>query len=139
MKSAPHAKRSAAPGQRGAERGGASGLALLAARGVLGGYLAAHGAQKLFGAFGGHGMGPTVAAFDQLGLRPAAVTARVAAVSELGGGVLTAAGAAHPLGRSPSPRRWPWPVRHTGPTAPSPPTAASSCPSPTWRPPWRWP
>ncbi len=98
MRSAPQDKRSAVPGQRGAERGGASGLALLAARGVLGGYLAAHGAQKLFGAFGGRGMGVTVAAFDRIGLRPAPVTARVAALSELGGGVLTAVGAAHPFG-----------------------------------------
>lgn len=76
----------------------ASGLALLAARGILGGYLASHGAQKLFGSFGGHGMAPTVAGFDRLGLRPAPVMARVAAVSELAGGVLTAAGAAHPVG-----------------------------------------
>jgi putative oxidoreductase len=98
MRSAPLTKRSAAPGQRSAVCGGAGGLALLAARGVLGGYLAAHGAQKLFGAFGGHGMGPTVAAFDRIGLRPAPVMARVAAVSELAGGVLTAVGAAHPLG-----------------------------------------
>ncbi len=73
-------------------------LSLLAARGVLGGYLAAHGAQKLFGSFGGHGMAPTVAGFDRLGLHPAPVMARVAAVSELAGGTLTVAGAAHPLG-----------------------------------------
>jgi len=71
---------------------------VLAARLVLGGYMAAHGAQKLFGAFGGRGMGPTVAGFDRLGLRPAPVMARLAALSELGGGVLTAAGAAHPAG-----------------------------------------
>lgn len=98
MKSGQQGKPSAARGQRSAERGGANGFALLAARGVLGGYLATHGAQKLFGAFGGHGMGPTVAAFDRLGLRPAPVTARVAALSELGGGVLTAVGAAQGLG-----------------------------------------
>jgi uncharacterized membrane protein YphA (DoxX/SURF4 family) len=30
-------------------------IALLTGRSVLGGYLAAHGAQKLFGTFGGHG------------------------------------------------------------------------------------
>ena len=91
------ANRSAGQGQHTAG-GGASGLALLAARGILGGYLASHGAQKLFGSFGGYGMAPTVAGFDRLGLRPAPVMARVAAVSELVGGVLTATGAAHPLG-----------------------------------------
>ena len=32
-------------------------ITLLASRAVLGGYLAAHGAQKLFGTFGGHGLG----------------------------------------------------------------------------------
>jgi uncharacterized membrane protein YphA (DoxX/SURF4 family) len=37
-------------------------MALLASRAVLGGYLAAHGAQKLFGTFGGHGIEPTAAA-----------------------------------------------------------------------------
>lgn len=31
-------------------------VALLGTRLVLGGYLAVHGAQKLFGAFGGHGL-----------------------------------------------------------------------------------
>jgi putative oxidoreductase len=73
-------------------------LALLAARGVLGGYLAAHGAQKLFGAFDGHGIEATSAGFHRIGLRPGPVFARVAAASELGGGILVAAGAAHPLG-----------------------------------------
>jgi len=97
MRRAPQTDRSAAPGLR-TDGGGASGLVVLAARLVLGGYLAAHGAQKLFGAFGGPGIGPTVAGFDRLGLRPAPVMARVAALSELGGGVLTAAGAAHPVG-----------------------------------------
>lgn len=75
-----------------------SDLCLLGARSVLGGYLAVHGAQKLFGAFGGHGLGATSAAFERIGLRPGHVTARAAAVSELGGGVLTALGAAHPVG-----------------------------------------
>ena len=55
---------------------------------MLGGYLAAHGAQKLFGTFGGHDIGPTAAGFDRLGLRPGRVTAAVAGVSELGGGLL---------------------------------------------------
>ena len=73
-------------------------IALLASRAVLGGYLAAHGAQKLFGTFGGHGLKPTAAAFDRLGLRPGQVTATAAGLSELGGGLLTIAGLASPAG-----------------------------------------
>jgi putative oxidoreductase len=73
-------------------------LSLLASRAVLGGYLAAHGAQKLFGTFGGHGIEPTAAAFDRLGLRPGRVTATAAGLSELGGGLLTVAGLASPVG-----------------------------------------
>jgi putative oxidoreductase len=73
-------------------------LGLLAGRAVLGGYLAAHGAQKLFGTFGGHGIEPTAAAFDRLGLRPGRVTATAAGLSELGGGLLTVAGLASPVG-----------------------------------------
>jgi putative oxidoreductase len=73
-------------------------ITLLASRTVLGGYLAAHGAQKLFGTFGGHGIEPTAAAFHQLGLRPGRVTATAAGLSELGGGLLTMAGLASPVG-----------------------------------------
>ena len=73
-------------------------VALLTSRAVLGGYLAAHGAQKLFGTFGGHGIEPTAAAFERLGLRPGRVTATAAGLSELGGGLLTVAGLASPVG-----------------------------------------
>lgn len=73
-------------------------VALLASRVVLGGYLAAHGAQKLFGTFGGRGLGPTAAGFERLGLRPGRVTATAAGLSELGGGLLTVAGLASPVG-----------------------------------------
>jgi putative oxidoreductase len=73
-------------------------IALLASRTVLGGYLAAHGAQKLFGTFGGHGIEPTAAAFERLGLRPGRVTATAAGLAELGGGLLTVAGLASPVG-----------------------------------------
>src|SRR6202789_3848534 len=73
-------------------------ITLLASRAVLGGYLAAHGAQKLFGTFGGHGIEPTAAAFDKIGLRPGRVTATAAGLSELGGGLLTASGLASPVG-----------------------------------------
>ncbi len=72
--------------------------ALLAGRLVVGGYLAVHGAQKLFGAFGGHGLDATAAGFERLGLTPSREMATLAGVSELGGGLLTAAGVADPLG-----------------------------------------
>jgi putative oxidoreductase len=73
-------------------------LGLLGARLVLGGYLALHGAQKLFGSFGGRGLDATGTAFESIGLRPGKAMAAVAGASELGGGVLTAAGIAYPLG-----------------------------------------
>src|SRR5271155_4240950 len=73
-------------------------ITLLASRAVLGGYLAAHGAQKLFGTFGGHGIEPTAAAFDRLGLRPGRGTPTAAGLSGLGGGLLTVAGLASPVG-----------------------------------------
>jgi putative oxidoreductase len=73
-------------------------LALLAGRTVLGGYLAAHGAQKLFGSFGGAGLEPVARAFDRIGLRPGRATATAAGFSELAGGLLTATGLADPLG-----------------------------------------
>jgi putative oxidoreductase len=73
-------------------------LTLLAGRAVLGSYLAAHGAQKLFGSFDGPGIDAAAAGFDFIGLKPGSVFARVASISELAGGALTAAGAAAPLG-----------------------------------------
>jgi putative oxidoreductase len=73
-------------------------VALLGTRLVLGGYLAAHGAQKLFGSFDGPGIDATSAGFDQMGLTPGKQMATLASVSELGGGILTAAGAVWPIG-----------------------------------------
>jgi putative oxidoreductase len=73
-------------------------VALLLGRTVLGSYLVAHGAQKLFGAFDGPGLDPVAAGFDLIGLRPGRHMAKAAAVSEIGGGVLTATGLAYPLG-----------------------------------------
>jgi len=45
-------------------------LALLVLRVVVGALFAGHGAQKLFGVFGGSGLEGTGAMFDQIGLRP---------------------------------------------------------------------
>ena len=67
-------------------------LGRLIPRAVVGGILAAHGAQKQFGAFGGQGLEGTGAIFESLGLKPGALTAPAAAAGELGGGVLLALG-----------------------------------------------
>ena len=59
---------------------------------AVGGTLFAHGAQKLFGWFGGHGLEATAGAFDSMGLKPGKRTATVAGASEAGGGLLLALG-----------------------------------------------
>jgi putative oxidoreductase len=73
-------------------------LALCGARLVHGSYLAGHGAQKLFGSFGGPGPVVTGEHFGHLGLEPGEVMARAAGAAELAGGGLTAAGWLFPLG-----------------------------------------
>jgi putative oxidoreductase len=73
-------------------------FANLALRLTLGSYLSVHGAQKLFGHFGGPGLDKGAAAFEHMGLRPGRPMATVAGASELGGGLLTATGLAYPLG-----------------------------------------
>jgi putative oxidoreductase len=72
--------------------------ALLGTRLVLGSYLAVHGAQKLFGMFGGPGLEAAGAGFDRIGLRPGKQMAIAAGATELAGGVLTMAGVADPAG-----------------------------------------
>jgi putative oxidoreductase len=64
---------------------------------TVGGLFAGHGAQKLFGWFGGGGLGATGQTFEKLGLRPGRVHAAAAGAAELGGGALLAAGAATPF------------------------------------------
>jgi putative oxidoreductase len=71
---------------------------LLGTRLVLGSYLSVHGAQKLFGAFGGPGLELAGAGFDRIGLTPGKPMAALAGATELGGGLLTVAGAADPAG-----------------------------------------
>lgn len=75
-----------------------SGHAVLLGRTVLGGYLAAHGAQKLFGSFGGPGLDGIAKGFESMGLTPSREMATLAGAAEFGGGLLTATGIAHPLG-----------------------------------------
>ncbi len=73
-------------------------LAFLFARVLIGLLIAAHGAQKLFGWFGGHGLRATGEFFGQLGFQPAWLFATAAAISELAGGLLIALGLFGPLG-----------------------------------------
>ncbi len=56
-----------------------------------------HGAQKLFGLFGGHGLEGTSAVMHSLGLRPARFHASAAGFNELVGGALLALGLLVPV------------------------------------------
>jgi putative oxidoreductase len=67
-------------------------IALLALRLVIGGLFVGHGAQKLFGWFGGYGLVGTGAWMDSIGLRPGRQMALVAGASEVLGGILLIAG-----------------------------------------------
>src|ERR1700731_5394240 len=73
-------------------------LGLLILRLGIGLILAAHGAQKLFGVWGGPGMARWVQSVERLRIRPAQPWAWVAALSEFGGGLLLALGFLSPLG-----------------------------------------
>jgi putative oxidoreductase len=73
-------------------------IGLFAVRLILGLGLAAHGAQKLFGWFGGYGLEGTGDFFESLGFRPGRAFAALAGLGELGGGLLTAAGFLGPIG-----------------------------------------
>jgi putative oxidoreductase len=73
-----------------------SGLLIL--RLGLGLLMAAHGAQKLFGWFGGHGLAGTAGFFEALGFRPGRVFAAAAAGSEFVSGILVALGLFGPVG-----------------------------------------
>jgi putative oxidoreductase len=73
-------------------------LALLGLRLVIGLTFSAHGAQKVFGAFGGHGIDGTAGFFEQIGLRPGKLHAWVAGATELFGGLAIALGLVTPIG-----------------------------------------
>src|SRR5260370_13132349 len=73
-------------------------IGLLILRLTMGGLLAGHGSQKLFGWFSGPGLKGTAGWLESLGLKPGTPWATVAAASEFGGGTLTALGLLHPLG-----------------------------------------
>lgn len=65
---------------------------------VQGSLMAGHGAQKLFGSFGGPGLEGTSGFMEMLGMQPGRPWAYLAGLSEFGGGVLTALGLLNPVG-----------------------------------------
>ena len=73
-------------------------LALLVLRAIAGSLMLGHGAQKLFGWWGGHGLEGTSGWLESLGLRPGRPWAILAGLSEFGGGVLSLLGLLNPLG-----------------------------------------
>jgi putative oxidoreductase len=72
-------------------------LGLLILRLAVGLTMASHGAQKLFGWFGGYGLAGTGGFMEQLGFVPGRRHALFAGLAELGGGLLLALGLATPL------------------------------------------
>jgi putative oxidoreductase len=72
------------------------GLAIL--RVLVGLLFVGHGAQKLFGAFGGPGFAGTAGWFETLGLRPPRPWALIAGGGEFVGGILLALGLLGPVG-----------------------------------------
>ena len=71
---------------------------ILIARLVIGLVMAAHGAQKAFGWFGGHGLAGVGSFFENLGFKPGRLFAAAAATGELAGGLLIAFGFLGPIG-----------------------------------------
>ena len=67
-------------------------LASTAIRATVGPLFVGHGAQKLFGAFGGHGLEGTGGYFESLGLKPGKRHATAAGVAETAGGALLTLG-----------------------------------------------
>jgi len=72
-------------------------LALLLVR-LIGLGFAAHGAQKLFGWFGGYGLAGTGSFFESIGMRPGRFFAAAAGTGEVVGGLLLAFGLFGPIG-----------------------------------------
>src|SRR3954449_3535490 len=73
-------------------------VGLLIARVVLGLLMAAHGAQKLFGWFGGYGLHATGEFMVQLGFPSGRFFASTAALTEVVSGLLVALGLFGPVG-----------------------------------------
>lgn len=73
-------------------------LGLLIVRLVVGLLFVGHGAQKLFGWFGGYGIKGTGGWLESIGVKPGATMAVLAGLSEFGGGILFALGFVTPVG-----------------------------------------
>jgi putative oxidoreductase len=73
-------------------------IGLLIARLIVGIAMAAHGTQKAFGWFGGHGLKGTGGFFESMGYRPGLLFAGLASYGEIAGGLLTALGLFGPMG-----------------------------------------
>lgn len=73
-------------------------LPLLIVRLILGLGFAAHGAQKLFGWFGGYGVAGTGGFLESIGFKPGRLFATAAGLAEFAGGLLLAIGLGGPIG-----------------------------------------
>jgi putative oxidoreductase len=73
-------------------------IGLLLIRVVIGLVMAAHGAQKLFGWFGGYGLNKTGEFFVHLGFQQGRAFATAASVAEITSGLLVALGFLGPVG-----------------------------------------
>ncbi|WP_028390926.1 DoxX family protein [Bacillus cihuensis] len=72
-------------------------IGLLIIRLVIGVLFIGHGAQKLFGWFGGYGLKGTGGWFESIGMKPGVTMALFAGLAELIGGLLFALGLLTPL------------------------------------------
>lgn len=73
-------------------------LGLLFLRAAVGGIIAAHGAQKLFGSFEGPGIEGFAGVSEKMGLKPGRPYATLAGTAEFGGGGLLLLGFLTPFG-----------------------------------------
>ncbi|KOV66193.1 DoxX family protein [Streptomyces sp. MMG1121] len=88
---------SAGPAARSTAAPGAADVGLLLIRLTFGLLMAAHGAQKVFGLFGGPGLTATGKGFAALGYHPGKLFAAIGGLSELLGGLGLALGLLTPL------------------------------------------
>ncbi|MEH7403612.1 MULTISPECIES: DoxX family protein [Bacillaceae] len=72
-------------------------IGLLLIRLVVGILFIGHGAQKLFGWFGGYGLKGTGGWFDSIGMKPGVTIALIAGLAEFIGGILFAFGLLTPV------------------------------------------
>ncbi|MGD6832886.1 DoxX family protein [Sutcliffiella halmapala] len=72
-------------------------IGLLFIRLIVGLLFVGHGAQKLFGWFGGYGLKGTGGWFESIGMKPGVTIALFAGLAELIGGILLALGLLTPL------------------------------------------